>query len=844
MKALWIALTLLTSLLMGCAEEEDTAAGGGSSTLSYKVGGTVSGLDGAITLQNNGTDDIIIGQNGSFTFPTGIVGGGSHSVTVKRHPASQTCTVNNGSGTVNGTITSVRVICSNTSFVLSASVSGLPAGGLLTLQNNGTDNLTFGPWDNTTQSFSDNISAGAAYSVSVLSQPNPYTCSISNSRGIMVDNTTTSVVCSVRTYSVSGVVSVSSESEGLDNASQLALVLNGKSPDLLLDNGSFLFDSVVAEGGGYQLGINAPDNHTCTATNGMSTAVTADVSDVKVSCWKSDVFSSVQNATQPDITSSGNALAISWLEEDNASGWFIGTRQKTTSSLWKTYDNVSVSQDATNLKVVQGSAFLTIYWTDNGSLSRNYNFGGNTRWTSDPGFATGVATFDVASDGTVSNSLLVNNGQKNLFYIESSIGGDFSVDESDNVTSISHVLNEKKYGAWVNGGWIYVNDEIDALLRSPINRSAMHFVCTTDNLTMATRDNVSSCPLDQLTQTGLDNGTFEYSWIGDKLYSDNRSRLAYTCNQNGSSLSCDLNPDYDWLAVSSSFNCTVEVDNLSCDFDNATGLLDNATGLLDNATGLLDNATGLLDNATRIRFENGDLVWAKGYDNVSEEWVYLGAYDPSDVIPELGFDVVVERRLKFDNTTTVRNADNVTLAILPQVNADNSTSNYLVAAWQELGGPDNLTWQLRVAYLNRSLESVTYLDPAYQSDWYFIDGDDAQLGLASVVPWNEGMLDEDGNENSIQPELIVFQGELYLAWIQQRGNGRLRMAKLSGTLAQPEWQLVDGYGQYGMSSHGLNFSETGEAATPRMAIYNNALYVVWAESDGSSSKIRAMANRF
>ncbi len=84
----------------------------GTPTWAYTVGGTISGLTGSVTLQNNSADGLIVAADGSFTFATAIDDGGTYSVTVSVQPAGQTCTVTNGSGTINtANVTTVTVAC-------------------------------------------------------------------------------------------------------------------------------------------------------------------------------------------------------------------------------------------------------------------------------------------------------------------------------------------------------------------------------------------------------------------------------------------------------------------------------------------------------------------------------------------------------------------------------------------------------------------------------------------------------------------------------------------------------------------------------------------------------------
>ncbi len=86
--------------------------GGGGGSTTYTVGGTVTGLNGTLVLQNNGQDDLTITSNGPFTFPTPLQDGSAYNVTVLTQPTGQTCYVKNGSGTISGAnVTNVNVNC-------------------------------------------------------------------------------------------------------------------------------------------------------------------------------------------------------------------------------------------------------------------------------------------------------------------------------------------------------------------------------------------------------------------------------------------------------------------------------------------------------------------------------------------------------------------------------------------------------------------------------------------------------------------------------------------------------------------------------------------------------------
>jgi uncharacterized delta-60 repeat protein len=146
----------------------------------FTVGGTVSGLSGTVVLQNNGADDLTVNANGAFTFQTPLDDGESYAVTIRTQPATQTCSVANGTGTVNGAdVTSVSVTCSSDTYAVGGTVTGL--SGTVVLQNNGADDLSLtanGPFV-----FATMLADGSAYDVTVLTQPAGQFCSMANGSG-------------------------------------------------------------------------------------------------------------------------------------------------------------------------------------------------------------------------------------------------------------------------------------------------------------------------------------------------------------------------------------------------------------------------------------------------------------------------------------------------------------------------------------------------------------------------------------------------------------------------------------------------------------------------------------
>jgi N-acetylneuraminic acid mutarotase len=178
---------LCAALSLGaCFDDDDD---GGATPQSYTVGGTLSGLGSglSVTLLNNGANALTRTANGSFAFSTPLRSGSAYAVTVGTQPPGQSCVVNDGSGTVgNANVTSVTVSCADIpvdKFTIGGTIAGLGSALSVTLQNNGADDLTRSA--NGDFTFATTLSSGAAYAVTVQTQPTGQTCTVTNGSGVV-----------------------------------------------------------------------------------------------------------------------------------------------------------------------------------------------------------------------------------------------------------------------------------------------------------------------------------------------------------------------------------------------------------------------------------------------------------------------------------------------------------------------------------------------------------------------------------------------------------------------------------------------------------------------------------
>ena len=300
----------------------------GGNAASYTVGGTVSGLSGTVVLQDNGGDNLSVAANGTFTFAAALVGGASYGVTVLTNPPGQTCTVSNGSGTVgSANVTSVAVSCTGAaSYTVGGTVSGL--SGTVVLQDNGGDNLSVsanGPF-----TFATALAGGAAYSVTVKTNPAGQSCAVSNGSGSVGSANVTGVAVScsnAASFTVGGTVS------GLSGT--VVLQDNGGDNLSVSANGPFTFATALAGGASYGVTVlTNPAGQSCAVSNGSGTVGSANVTGVAVSCTTNTGTSASDNFNRADGGLGANWTAVSDGGMAIASQQVTGNAAVVTGDMW------------------------------------------------------------------------------------------------------------------------------------------------------------------------------------------------------------------------------------------------------------------------------------------------------------------------------------------------------------------------------------------------------------------------------------------------------------------------------------------------------------------------------
>ena len=271
-----------------------------TAAVNATIGVTVSGLTGAgLILQDNGGDSLTIPANGSYTFKTPV--NGAYSVTVLTQPTSpnQLCTVASGSGTATANVTGIAVSCV-ASFTIGGNVTGLVGTGLV-LQDNKGDNYTVAA--NGAFTFKTQLPTGAAYAVTVFSQPATpaQTCAPAQGTdsGKATANVTSVVInCKAVTFSVGGtVVGLAGRPATPPNSINLPLndnsfeVENNLGNTLIIpQNGPFSFATPEALNDQFEVSVfhgASSQPQGCTLWN-YKGVVTANVTSIVIDCGHND----------------------------------------------------------------------------------------------------------------------------------------------------------------------------------------------------------------------------------------------------------------------------------------------------------------------------------------------------------------------------------------------------------------------------------------------------------------------------------------------------------------------------------------------------------------------------
>ena len=300
----------------------------------------------------------------------------------------------------------VMVPASLSSFTIGGSVSGLGAGKSVVLLNNGGDALTRNA--NGSFTFATPLANGAAYAVTVGTQPVGQTCSVSNGTGTVASANVTNVAVNcvnVPTYTIGGSVS------GLVTGKTVGLLNNGGDALTVNANGSFTFATALTSGSAYAVTVGTqPVGQVCTVSNGTGTVASANVTNVAVSCVNmiSGPTSTGTGTATGTLTGGGAACGFA------AGSGFVGTPAPPPAGV--SFPHGFFGFTATSCPAANGAVTVTItYPTAIPPGAQYYKWGkepGNTtdHYYTIPATISGNQVSFTITDGQLGDNDLAANG--------------------------------------------------------------------------------------------------------------------------------------------------------------------------------------------------------------------------------------------------------------------------------------------------------------------------------------------------------------------------------------------------------------------------------------------------
>jgi hypothetical protein len=275
-----VATADIANVVVSCATE--------TGQLSIAITGL--GNNAGLKLKNGSTEYDVPAGSSSYTLPDPVPVGAQYNVTASSMPAGLSCTFADAVGvfpssSVNSALNIGTVSCTAQPFNISGTITGLGnVTGLVLGSSSEQLNIAANA---TTFAFTQGVTFGSPWSVTVDTQPAGNTCAISNGAGVVPAHNITGVAitCSANTYTLGGNIS------GLGSATGLQIANNGNVVfNVPASATSFELSNALPYGAAYALTVanqptGLPAGYTCAFSGAASgTMGAANVSNLQLMC--------------------------------------------------------------------------------------------------------------------------------------------------------------------------------------------------------------------------------------------------------------------------------------------------------------------------------------------------------------------------------------------------------------------------------------------------------------------------------------------------------------------------------------------------------------------------------
>lgn len=260
-----------------------------------------------------------------------------------------------------------------TTYTVGGTLTGLASGASVSLLDNGGDALAVSASGSFT--FKTALASGAAYAVTVGTQPTGQTCTVTGGSGTVASANVTAVTVSCATaapttFTIGGTVT------GLAAGGSLALLNKGGDSLTLTANGPFVFATAVTNGATYAVTVGTqPAGQMCAVTSGSGTVAGANVTNVTVTCQATVASESLLYSFGPNGGPDGNG-PDSLLQ--GSDGSLYGTTQAGGASNTGTVFSVTLSGTESILYSFGTSTVLVGYVPGSLIQGSDHNFYGIT----------------------------------------------------------------------------------------------------------------------------------------------------------------------------------------------------------------------------------------------------------------------------------------------------------------------------------------------------------------------------------------------------------------------------------------------------------------------------------
>lgn len=204
-------------------------------------------------------------------------------------------------------------------YSITASIQGLHSGGLVLLVNTAQVAVSSGA---TSVTLASMVNSGAAYTVTVQTQPTGETCSVTSGSGIVSTSNVTNVGvnCVAGTFTIGGAIS------GL-SAVGLALLNNGGDATPIAANATqFVMNTPIAYGGSYSITVKTPPGgETCQISQGSGSNVTTNIDSVVISCAPGHTFTNFTETVIYSFTGGDDGADPTTALTEGTDGYLYGT---------------------------------------------------------------------------------------------------------------------------------------------------------------------------------------------------------------------------------------------------------------------------------------------------------------------------------------------------------------------------------------------------------------------------------------------------------------------------------------------------------------------------------------